>query len=89
MTTPHIEESEVEVRDSMCEFWYQKGKDDAVEKMKTDVSYIEYNLRQSIKHEREGTNLGKYKMDVDKYLNELHTLSSPRRHYQRLKSTTK
>lgn len=65
---------------------HQAGRDEAVDKMKTDVSYIEYNLRQSIKHEREGTNLGKYKMDVDKYLNELHILSSPKRHHQ---STTK
>ena len=41
------------------------------EKLEPQVDYILYNLRQSIKHELEGTNIGAYKNDVQKYKTEL------------------
>lgn len=45
------------------------------------VDYILYNLRQSIKHELEGTNIGAYKNDVQKYKTELLNLLTSRDTY--------
>lgn len=41
------------------------------EEILREADYIIFNLRQSIKHEIEGTNIGQYKDDVHKYKLEL------------------
>lgn len=46
------------------------------QQIERDFNYILYNLRQSIKHEIDGTNIGEYKDDVQKYIKEAESFIS-------------
>ena len=43
---------------------------DVIAQAEKEMSYIIFKLKNSIRHEIEGTNLGEYKNDVEKYTNE-------------------